>query len=135
MLTPYYEDNLVTLYHGDCEAVLPELDAVSVVITDPPYSAHVHGNARSSRMQSANDHGGKYGADVRRNVNLGFEHLSPDLRAFCAEQFARIAERTTLLAAAYLGRKAIGVERDEKHAETIATRLQNADTTIFGGVA
>lgn len=97
MTTPYYSDDSVTLYLGDCREVLPTLEKVDHIITDPPYSEHVHGAARSSRMQSANDRGGKYGADVRRNVDLGFAHLEPDLRQFCAKQFARLSRRWVLV--------------------------------------
>lgn len=96
-MTPYYEDGQVVLYRGDCREVLPRLGGVRHVITDPPYGAHVHGNARSQRMKSANDRGGKYGADTRRSVDLGFEHLSEELRVFCAEQFSRLAERWVLV--------------------------------------
>lgn len=35
---PYYEDDSVTLYHGDCLAILPELKPVDLVLTDPPYN-------------------------------------------------------------------------------------------------
>jgi DNA modification methylase len=36
---PYYQDESVTLYHGDCREVLPTLDrsSVDVVLTDPPF--------------------------------------------------------------------------------------------------
>jgi adenine-specific DNA-methyltransferase len=36
---PYYEDDAVTLYHGDCLEVLPSLSAgsVSLAVLDPPY--------------------------------------------------------------------------------------------------
>ena len=89
----YYQDPWVTLYHGDAREVLPNLTAVQHVIIDPPYSEHVHGAARSSRMVSANDRGGRFGADVRRNVDLGFTHLTPADRATFARQCARLAER------------------------------------------
>jgi len=34
---PYYEDGSVTIYHGDCREILPSLDRVDLVLTDPPY--------------------------------------------------------------------------------------------------
>jgi site-specific DNA-methyltransferase (adenine-specific) len=38
-MSVYYQDELVTLYHGDCREVLPALTASSAnaLITDPPY--------------------------------------------------------------------------------------------------
>lgn len=37
MTAPYYEDEWVTLYHGDCREVLPSLSPVDAVMMDPPY--------------------------------------------------------------------------------------------------
>ena len=36
-LTPYYEQDGITVYHGDCRDVLPTVDAQAVMVTDPPY--------------------------------------------------------------------------------------------------
>ena len=44
--TPYYEDDAVTIYHGDALEILDGLDvSIDVVITDPPYGPlrHVDG--------------------------------------------------------------------------------------------
>jgi site-specific DNA-methyltransferase (adenine-specific) len=37
-MTPYYADDLVTIYHGRCEDVLPSLSGISLVVTSPPYN-------------------------------------------------------------------------------------------------
>jgi len=36
-LTPYYADAHVTIYHGDCLEILPTLEPVDLILTDPPY--------------------------------------------------------------------------------------------------
>lgn len=38
-MTPYYQDELVTIYNADCRDVLPSIDpdTVDFVLTDPPY--------------------------------------------------------------------------------------------------
>jgi len=37
MITPYYDKDGITIYHGDCREILPQLDKVDLVLTDPPY--------------------------------------------------------------------------------------------------
>ncbi len=34
---PYYSENGITIYHGDCREILPHLEPVDLVLTDPPY--------------------------------------------------------------------------------------------------
>jgi site-specific DNA-methyltransferase (adenine-specific) len=34
---PYYQDESVTLYHGDCRDVLPTIESVDAMVTDPPF--------------------------------------------------------------------------------------------------
>lgn len=41
-MRPYYEDSAVRLFLGDCMDVLPTIDAVDHVITDPPYARDVY---------------------------------------------------------------------------------------------
>lgn len=36
-LNPYYQHQGITLYHGDCREILPNLGAADVVLTDPPW--------------------------------------------------------------------------------------------------
>ncbi len=38
-MKPYYQDEWVTIYLGDCREILPTLDKVDLVLTDPPYNA------------------------------------------------------------------------------------------------
>ena len=52
---PYYDRGGITIYHGDCREILPLLEPVDLVLTDPPYgiaatwkggSGHGWGKAR-----------------------------------------------------------------------------------------
>jgi len=46
---PYYQDNAVTIYHGDCREILPQLDPVDLVLTDPPYGINANVKTHSTR--------------------------------------------------------------------------------------
>jgi len=39
-MKPYYQDDYVTIYHGDCREILPELpdNSVDLVVTSPPFN-------------------------------------------------------------------------------------------------
>ena len=37
MIKPYFQDDAVTIYLGDCREILPQLRKVDLVLTDPPY--------------------------------------------------------------------------------------------------
>lgn len=57
MPEPYYRDDLVTLYHGDCLDVLAGIEGpVDAVVTDPPYASgtrHEASKSASGAMQRA----------------------------------------------------------------------------------
>lgn len=36
-IKPYYDQDGITIYHGDCREILPTLSGVDAVVTDPPY--------------------------------------------------------------------------------------------------
>ena len=40
MIKPYYETELGKLYHGDCLDIMPHLEPVDLVLTDPPYGVN-----------------------------------------------------------------------------------------------
>src|SRR4051812_24714486 len=56
-MKPYYEQDGISIYHGDALDVLADLDvAVDAVITDPPYSSgtrHEASKPSSGAMQRA----------------------------------------------------------------------------------
>lgn len=43
---PYYEQDGMTIYHGDCLEILPHLPKVDLVLTDPPYGINHKCNYR-----------------------------------------------------------------------------------------
>ena len=49
-MAPYYEDDAVTIYHGDCREILPTLD-FDVIVTEPPYGTD-YLSKKHSRQQS-----------------------------------------------------------------------------------
>ena len=214
VVKPYYEDDSVTLYHGDCREVTEWL-AADVLVTDPPYgSERTSGYGRSAlgKRVIANDRDtttrdamltawGERPAVVFGhpslaeppglwNYRLVWDKRFPGLGAgpwrwqheliylrgrwvkaaadFSVLSISRGAQSelrdrhphtkpqalmtrlidgapeglladpfagsgSTLVAAKQLGRRAIGVELEEKYCEIAARRL--AQDTLFGGAA
>jgi len=44
LATPYYSDPFCTIYHGDCEEILPTLGRFDLLLTDPPYGIGIAKN-------------------------------------------------------------------------------------------
>ncbi len=71
-MTPYYQDDACTIYHGDCRDVLPLLGPFDVVLTDPPYNVGI-----------------KYG--------LLTDDLRGDYRLWCVEWFEALRSRARVV--------------------------------------
>jgi len=196
--TPYYQDDAVTIYHGDCREILPELE-FDAIVTDPPYGIGANrmtlGNGRKRIDRGDLDWdsappdlaplfaadvptiiwGGNYftlppssrwlvwdkgtGANDFADCELAWTNLNGVVKRFFrswvganARQHAEgvrfhptqkplelmawcvgftegtvldpfMGSGTTLRAAKDLGRKAIGIELEERYCETAAERM------------
>lgn len=47
---PYYKDDFVTIYNADCRKILPLLEPVDLVLTDPPYGVELGKKANNQRF-------------------------------------------------------------------------------------
>lgn len=84
-----------TVLEGDCLAILPTLPPKSVahVITDPPYSEHVHSKQRrGSSLPDADE----FGACIARERDLGFPSITPKEMAGTSRESERLALRWVL---------------------------------------
>jgi len=48
-MNPDFEADGIQLYCGDCLGILPNLSGIDTVITDPPYSANTHKQAKTNK--------------------------------------------------------------------------------------
>lgn len=76
---PYYQDAAVTIYHGDCRQIVPQLGRFDLLLTDPPY-----GIGRDGMRISTGSHGGRKAYDF-----LGWDNEAPS-----PWFFAMLFERT-----------------------------------------
>lgn len=53
MIKPYYEEDGITIYNADCRDVLPQLEPVDLVLTDPPYGIYENSTKQQSREKLA----------------------------------------------------------------------------------
>ena len=79
---PYYQDEHVTLYCGDCREILPELGTFDLLLTDPPYGL-------GNRLQ-----GGTWGGSEKYDVMRTWDQETPSQETMdavrCAGQSAII---------------------------------------------
>ena len=56
----YYQDDFVTLYHGNALEILPTLEGVTAIVSDPPYGISLNTNYRTRKRTAlavSNDYG------------------------------------------------------------------------------
>lgn len=53
-MTPYYDEDGITIYHGDCREILPPLE-VDAILTDPPYGMDYQHGARLGGRRLGSD--------------------------------------------------------------------------------
>lgn len=90
-----------TLTRGDCLDPLLGMAqladrSVDHVITDPPYSEHVHAAQRFGQTPRdlSRDRSKR---QISRSKDPGFEHITQALRVACVREFARVARRWVLI--------------------------------------
>ena len=65
-MKPYYKNQSVTIYHGDCRQIVPQLGSFDLLLTDPPYGL-------GKKLQ-----GGSWGKKYEGN-NIDWDAAAPDL--------------------------------------------------------
>lgn len=92
-MTPFYQRENVTLYHGDCRDVLPQLpsESVTLIWTDPPYGhGNMDGDLQAARVRD--DVKGARKEVAQPIANDAGEDFDAVLLAFL-DQSARILRR------------------------------------------
>lgn len=88
MIKPYFQNQSVTLYHGDCLELMPQFEpgAFPLVFTDPPYGHNNNnGDLISNRERALGKKDtGRQNCEARPIMNDGKE-ATPLFEAFCAE--------------------------------------------------
>ncbi len=151
-MNPYYQDEYVTLYCGDCRDILPTVGTFDLVVTDPPYRSLdidvirgtttrlVGGGTRAGRKRSAANRMGQEDAwfATLSDTDLleilaacdallaptGAMYVFADVKTGLA-LFPRLAPKNVIVwDKLTIGRRhAVGREIDEQHCDVSAQRL------------
>lgn len=86
---PYFADASVTLYHGDCREILPHIERVDHVITDPPYFFDYSAKARTNGVSTRWYRGVKDPVKVEIGYAQATQELVDALGPLLAEKMER----------------------------------------------
>ena len=93
---PYYADERITIYHGDCRDVLPTLGEGLAIVSDPPYgmkwdtdtsrfSGGAYGPARGKKKPKVQGDSEPFDPSTfityPRCVMFGYNHFAPRVPA------------------------------------------------------
>ncbi len=67
-MTPYYDDGVVTIYHGDSRELVAEVGAFDLILTDPPYGTQALGDGYGRRQN--HDPAGRQGKTIQGDHSL-----------------------------------------------------------------
>jgi DNA modification methylase len=83
---PYYEEEGIVIYHGDCREILPHLPKVDLVLTDPPYESEAHTLQRRVKREGG----------VMDVEPLSFAPMDTTTRLLVANHMGKLAKRWVL---------------------------------------
>jgi site-specific DNA-methyltransferase (adenine-specific) len=79
---PYYQHKDITIYHGDCREILPQIGRLDLLLTDPPYELEAKGGGIGAKR--------KYLSDIKGHIDGGFDismlEAFPNWAVFCGKQ-------------------------------------------------
>lgn len=135
MTKPYYDEDGITLYHGDCRDILPALAGpVDLLLTDPPYGMGFSGQGATSAQANISADGVRQGVRVVRQALFEAAPLLADdahLLMFCHWQswpdFYDAASAYVKLRNALIWHKASGGQGNIK-----TDYLRNYEVILYG---
>lgn len=77
---PYFQDESCTIYHGDCRELLPLIEPVDLVLTDPPYGIALDTDSRrfsGGTKGHIGKHGNRVGSADGRPITGDAEPFDP----------------------------------------------------------
>jgi len=75
-MTPYYQDNWVTIFNADCRGILPLLDPVELLLTDPPYGIGFAGQPTKWQRLAGNQPKDWDDKPVSRQILIDYIHIA-----------------------------------------------------------
>lgn len=92
-MKPYYEQDGVTIYHGNNASIWTQLPMCDHLISDPPYSAHTHAKQWIGAALTSD---GKPRVSTAHK-ELGFDAIDPIFQAETADRAAHFIRRWSMV--------------------------------------